>query len=182
MKRIHSNQTKFVAFGLGLLISGTAFLSGCGSSAKADQNANANQVAEKTIDITSAKAEKRAVSSFLEATGNLNADDSSEVASQVAGQVLSTPVDVGAYVSQGSVIIQLNTKDAQLRLDQAKASEQQALAALKQAQARLGLSEGGSFDPNNVPEVLAAYQNYQAMLIRSGMPKPMLKILRRKPV
>ncbi len=162
MKKIYSNQTKFLAFGLGLFLSGTVLLSGCGSGAKADQNAN--QVAEKSVEVTTAKADKRAVSTYLEATGSLIADDSSEVASQVAGQVLSTPVDVGAFVSQGSVIIQLNTRDAQLKLEQAKASEQQALAALKQAQARLGLSEGGKFDPESVPEVLAAYQNYQAML------------------
>ena len=137
-----------------------AVLSGCGTSTSAD--ANVNVVAEKSVAVTTAQAEIRPVGSFLQATGSLLADDSSEVASQVSGQVLSTPVDVGAFVNAGSVIVQLNTRDAELRLQQARAGEAQALAALNQAKARIGLSGGDKFDPNSVPEVLAAYQAFQA--------------------
>lgn len=146
----------------GLVLTAAVFLSGCGKSTSADPNSNANNPTDKTVEVATAKAETRPVGSFLQATGSLIADDSSDVSSQVAGQVFSTPIDVGAYVSQGAVIIQLNTRDAELRLQQAQAGKEQSLAALNQAKAKIGLGEGGKFDPNSVPEVLSAYQNYQA--------------------
>lgn len=136
-------------------------MSACG---KKDAAANSNSAEPKTVSISTAKAESRPIAGYLEATGNLSADDSSAVAPQVSGQVQNTLVDVGAFVKQGDALIQLNPRDFQLQLEQAKASELQALAGLKQAQARIGLTEGGTFDPNNVPEVLAAYQAYEASL------------------
>ncbi|HMV46126.1 MAG TPA: efflux RND transporter periplasmic adaptor subunit [Blastocatellia bacterium] len=56
--------------------------------------------------------------------------------------------------------MRLNDRDARLRLQQVQGSEQQALAALRQAEARLGLGPGGRFDPNQIPEVQAARQQY----------------------
>src|SRR5690606_25744813 len=148
------------AAALAITIAGAVILSGCGRSAATD--ANTNSAADKSVAITTAQAELRPVGRYLQATGSLMADDTSQVASQVSGRVLSTPVDVGAFVTAGSVIIQLNTRDAELRLQQARAGEAQALAALNQAKARIGLSGGEKFDPLSVPEVLAAYQNVQA--------------------
>lgn len=148
------------AAALAITIAGAVILSGCGTSAATD--ANTNTAADKSVAITTAQAELRPVGRYLQATGSLMADDTSQVASQVSGRVLSTPVDVGAFVTAGSVIIQLNTRDAELRLQQARAGEAQALAALNQAKARIGLSGGEKFDPLSVPEVLAAYQNVQA--------------------
>ena len=138
------------------------FTAACGGNAQADSKTEAP--ADKSVAVTTALAEIRPVGSYLQATGSLMADDSSAVASQVSGKVLSTPVDVGAFVQQGAVIVQLDTQDAQLRLQQAQAGEQQALAALNQAKAKIGMSGGDTFDPNTVPEVLQAYQNYQASI------------------
>ena len=154
---IRNNHQKFTM--AVALITSAAFLSACG---KTEVASNANQTVAKTVSVTTAKAETRPIAGYLEATGSISADDSSAVAPQVSGQVLTTPVDVGAFVRQGDVLVQLNPRDAQLRLDQARSGEMQALAGLKQAQARVGLSEGGTFDPNNVPEVLAAFQAYEA--------------------
>jgi len=68
-------------------------------------------------------------------------------------------------VQQGQIIAKFDDRDAQLRLDQAIAAEQQAEAALRQAQSRIGLGVGQTFDPSSVPEVLsakAAYESAQA--------------------
>lgn len=157
MKR--NNNPIFIG-GLAAILLAVSF-SACSNK---DSAANANSAEPKTASITTAKAETRPIAGYLEATGDLSADDSSSVAPQVAGQVQSTLVDVGAFVKQGDALIQLNPRNFQLQLEQAKASELQALAGLKQAQARIGLTEGGTFDPNNVPEVLAAYQAYEASL------------------
>jgi multidrug resistance efflux pump len=48
-----------------------------------------------------------------------------------------------------------------LKLDQARAQLQEATAALRQVQSRIGWNSGTS-DPNQVPEVAAARANYQS--------------------
>ena len=44
------------------------------------------------------------------------------VAPEAAGRVVETPVNVGDFVKQGQVLARLENRDAQLRLDQAKAA------------------------------------------------------------
>lgn len=137
---------------------------GCGrSESKADAKANAEvakggraEAEAPAISITTARAEAREVPSYVQATGSLVADETSDVASQVSGQVVSTPVGVGAFVRQGDVLLRLNARDAQLRLQQARAGVQEAVAGVRQAEARLGLRPGGNFESSAIPEVRAA--------------------------
>ena len=56
----------------------------------------------------------------------------------VAGRVPATPVNVGDFVQQGQIICELDHRDAQLRLDQARAQLDEAIAALRQTQSRIG--------------------------------------------
>ncbi|HYY42849.1 MAG TPA: efflux RND transporter periplasmic adaptor subunit, partial [Pyrinomonadaceae bacterium] len=86
----------------------------------------------------------------------MSAQETSDVAPQTSGQIVATPVSVGAFVRQGDVIARLNPRDAQLRYQQAQASVQQAIAGVRQAEARLGLRPGGNFDASTIPEVRAA--------------------------
>jgi multidrug efflux pump subunit AcrA (membrane-fusion protein) len=113
------------------------------------------------IAVTTATATAREVPSFIQATGSLIADESSDVAPQTSGQVVATPVGVGAFVRQGAVIARLNDRDARLRLQQAQAGVQQAIAGVRQAEARLGLRPGGNFDASSIPEVRAANANLE---------------------
>ena len=125
------------------------------------------------LAVTTTSVNTRELPKFIEATGSLIADEASDVSSQASGQVIATPVDVGAFVTQGTVIARLDDRDAQLKLQQARAAEQQAVAALRQAQARLGLGANGKFDVNAIPEVRAALDNVasaraQARLARAN--------------
>src|SRR5438105_3720439 len=86
------------------------------------------------IPVTTARAVTQEVPTTIQATGSLTATETSDVASQTSGQVVSTPVNVGAFVHKGDVIARLNEKDARLRLQQARANEQQATAAIRQAE------------------------------------------------
>ena len=108
------------------------------------------------VAVTTTKAVAREVPSFIQATGSLSANETSDVAPQTAGQVLATPVSVGAFVRQGDVLARLNDRDARLRLRQAQSGVQQAVAGVRQAEARLGLRPGGNFDASTIPEVRAA--------------------------
>lgn len=136
----------------------------CGRSAsKADAKENANGAAPTSnaaemppVAVITAKASAREVPSYIQTTGSLVAEETSDVASQASGQVVATPVGVGAFVRQGDVLARLNDRDARLRLQQAQAGVQQAIAGVRQAEARLGLRANGNFDASAIPEVRGA--------------------------
>jgi multidrug efflux pump subunit AcrA (membrane-fusion protein) len=161
---------------LGLLLAVTLFgVNSCGRSAsKADAKAGApseegaggrggaaNASEAPPVAVTTAKAEAREVPSYIQTTGSLVAEETSDVASQASGQVVATPVSVGAFVRQGDVIARLNDRDARLRLQQAQAGVQQAVAGVRQAEARLGLRPGGSFNASAIPEARVASSNLE---------------------
>ena len=56
----------------------------------------------------------------------------------------------------------MDHRDAQLRLDQARAQRDEATSALGQAQSRIGAANGAKFDPGAMPEVAAARANYES--------------------
>lgn len=147
------------AIGLAILL----FVTGCGnggSKANPSKAAPGKPADSTVIAVTTTKATAREVPSYIQATGSLMADETSDVSSQVSGQVVATPVNVGAFVRQGSVIARLNDRDARLRLQEAQAGVRQAVAAVRQAEARLGLGPGGNFVASTIPEVRAASATY----------------------
>ena len=116
----------------------------------------------KAVAIPVARAEVRAVPAEFDATGSFIAGESSDVAPLVAGRVVATPVNAGDFVRKGQVLCQLDSRDAQIRLDQVRAQVNEANAGLRQNQSRIGLTGEGAFDANKVPEVAAAKANYDS--------------------
>lgn len=132
---------------------------GCGSKESTVQANSPGAV--KPVAVSTAVAEQREIPSSFEVTGSFIADETSDIAPPVAGLVVATPVDVGARVAKGQVICELDHRDAQLKLDQAKAQLAEATASVRQVQSRIGWTSGG-FDPAKVPEVAGALANYQS--------------------
>ena len=139
-------------------------ISSCGdpgaTEALKDQAKPAAESTTPTVAVI--PAVERSVSSAVQVTGSFVARESSDVAPQAGGRVAETPVDVGAFVQVGQVIARMEDRDAQLRLQQAKASQQQFEASMRQAQSRIGLGAGEQFNPNSVPEVLSAKAAYDS--------------------
>src|SRR6476469_8096425 len=127
------------------------FLAGCSANHPA---AAAGPAGPKTVSVTTAQAVTRTVPAAFQETGTFVADETSDIAPLVAGRVIATPVNVGDFVKQGRVICELDHRDAQLRLDQAKAQLEQVTAALRQTQSRIGFSGEGTFDPVKLPEAV----------------------------
>jgi RND family efflux transporter MFP subunit len=157
---------KNVSFALlsGFLILAALAAAGCGSGERSGE-ANANtqtKTGPAAVRVTTAQAVSREVPAFIQSTGSLVAEEQSDIAPQVSGQIVATPVDVGAFVAQGDVIARLDDRDARLRLEQAQSNVQQAESAVRQAELRVGLNPGERFDPNTVPEVVAARRNTEA--------------------
>ena len=141
------------------------------SSSKAENanNSNANS-APAVVSVTMAQAVVRNIPTYFEATGTLASDAQTDVAPTVAGKIVQVNFDLGSYVEKGSVLVRLDERDAQIRLEQANAQVQQAQSSVNQAksqveqakanltqvQSQLGLQNGGTFEINQVAEVKTA--------------------------
>lgn len=155
---ISRNQLKVWSV-VALVLLLAAFTASC-SRSKANANAKAaaadpNATPEAVV-VTSAAAIRRDLPRFVEATGSLGADEQTDVAPNVGGRVSAVGVDLGSYVQKGAVLIRLDPADARLRLAQLEAQAQQALSAVRQAEARIGVRPGQAFDPTRVAEVRSA--------------------------
>jgi RND family efflux transporter MFP subunit len=141
------------------------FFVGCSGNKSTAGNradaANEASNAETPIAVTSAKVESRDVPAFIQATGSLIADETSDIAPKTAGKIVNVSANVGEFVGQGSVIARIDDKDARLRLTESQAGVTQAIAGVRQAEARLGLSQNGTFSAAAIPEVLAANAGYE---------------------
>jgi RND family efflux transporter MFP subunit len=142
-------------------------MAGCSNAKKDITVTEAASGPAKVLKVATVRAVTREVSSSVQTTGSFLAEESSDVAPPAAGRVIETPVDAGAFVKEGQILAKLEDRDAQLRLQAAVASEQQAEASLRQAESHIGLIQGGKFDANNVPEVLSAKASYDSAVAQA---------------
>lgn len=143
---------------------------GCGGSRTSSTQAGSAEPARSRVPaVVVVEAASRMVSASVQVTGSFVSKESSDVAPETAGRIVDTPVNVGDFVKQGEVIARLEDRDAQLRLEQALASDQQAEAAVRQAQSRIGLRQGQDFNADNVPEVLSAKAAYDSALAQGKL-------------
>ena len=139
-----------------LLVVAGVFVASCGGS-KANvrkEEPAANQPAP--VVVTTAAAIKRELPRFFEATGSLAGDQQTDVAPQTSGKVIAVGVDIGSPVRRGQMLVRLDDSELKLRVEQAVAQLNQAKAAVRQAEEKIGLRSGQAFDPNRVAEVAAA--------------------------
>lgn len=126
-------------------------ISAC-SSGKQEQAANANnreQISAQIIEVSTAQVVERNMRRSLEVVGSLEAQDDVTVSSQLSGNLDDITVDVGTVVRQGQVIARLDPRELRFRADQQE-------AALRQAEAKLGVRAGEKIDPQKQPDVRAA--------------------------
>ncbi len=97
----------------------------------------------RTVQVTEPFQEH--VPRTIEATGTLAAQDQVELAMKVPGRVAELLVDLGDTVVKGQPIARLDPTDLDLAV-------RQAVAALEQARARLGLPQTGTDDDVDVEE------------------------------
>jgi multidrug efflux pump subunit AcrA (membrane-fusion protein) len=152
-------------FRLLILVTALAFSLACsGSKAETDNRAQQTENTDAVVNIAVDKAISRDVPAFIQATGSLVADESSNIAPKTAGKVNNIYVNVGDFVGRGALVAKLDDNDARLRVAEAEANVKQAQAAVRQAEARLGLSPNATFNSSAIPEVRAANANYEQAL------------------
>jgi RND family efflux transporter MFP subunit len=108
--------------------------------------------ASAAVSVATAVAIERPLTRFIRVTGTLAAQEQADVAAEIQGRVVATPVERGTVVANGADLIRIAAAEAE-----AQAAEAEANAA--QLEERLGLAEGKTFDLDRVPEVANARAN-----------------------
>nr|MCU0228697.1 biotin/lipoyl-binding protein [Bryobacterales bacterium] len=120
------------SFWITILATCALWLTGC-----AKQQAQTAQEAPAVVVVEAARAQERTIARSIFVTGSLIADESVTVTSEVAGRVAKVHVDFGQNVRKGQLLIELDTRELELRLARTR-------GALSQALARLGLPPDAS--------------------------------------
>lgn len=94
------------------------------------------------------------ITRFIRATGSLMAEEQAEVAAEVAGRIITAPVERGSRVAAGAEILAIAPAEAEAQVKEAEANA-------GQIEARLGMTSGSAFDPAAVPEVQNARASYE---------------------
>jgi multidrug efflux pump subunit AcrA (membrane-fusion protein) len=138
---------------------GASFIA-CGRSNGQNNNPAAASPTAAVIEVSTSAAISRQLPRFFEATGSLAADVQTDVQPQTAGKIVAVGVDMGSAVKKGQMLVRLEAADYNLRVDQAVAQLDNAKAAVKQAEEKIGLQPGQQFVPERVADVSAARANY----------------------
>lgn len=160
---------KFIIFAVSAFLFALLTVNCGGSSANSNANSNAN-AAPAVVDTTTAQAIVQTVPTYFEATGNLTSDAQTDVAPTIGGKITEVNFDIGSYVQKGAPLVRLDSRDAQIKLEQAQAQVaqaqsnvaqsqsqvEQARANVRQVQSQLGLQDGAKFSINEVAEVKTA--------------------------
>jgi HlyD family secretion protein len=155
-------RRRSAGFVIPVLIS-ALFFAACGRSGRqaADNSNSTTKPEPDAISVTHAKSVSREIPTFIPATGTLIADETSDVAPKVSGKVVSVSANVGQFIRQGAVIARIDDRNARIALGQSKSKLNQAIAGVRQAEVKLGLSPNGRFDSSLIPEVRAAASSFE---------------------
>jgi RND family efflux transporter MFP subunit len=153
---LSKRNLQLAALVLVLVIAGI-FVSSCGGSranSRKEETPAANTPA--AVEVTTAAAIRRDLPRFFEATGSLAGDQQTDVAPQTSGKVAAVGVEIGSPVKRGQMLVKLDDAELGLKVEQAATQVEQAKAAVRQAEEKIGLKPNQTFDPNRVAEVAAA--------------------------
>lgn len=136
-----------------ILLAGACVFPACGTADPEAADAKAANVPAAAVAVSAVPALEQPITRFIRATGSLTAEEQADVAAEIAGRVVATPVERGTAVTEGSVLVRISPTEADAQVKEAEANA-------AQIEARLGLSAGGTFEVDKVPEVQTAKASY----------------------
>jgi len=118
----------------------------------------------QAVPVTLATVVEESIQRYIQVSGTLVAQERAEVAAEIAGRVVATPIERGSRVDAGSELIRISSAEVMAQAAEAEAN-------VAQIDARLGTTGNGEdFDVERVPEVAnarAAQQLAQTELARA---------------
>ncbi len=127
-------------------------------------------------EFQTAKVRQNVRNAAIRLIGNLIGDETSNIASNIAGIVEKVMVERGAMAEKGDILVQLDATDAKNKLAEGTASAEE-------LKVRLGLNDFSpkDYDPEKQPEVKAAkasltlseanYKRYSSLYLQNGVSK-----------
>lgn len=131
------------------LLTGAALAALLSAACSGEKTSAATPSEPAPVAVHAATVKTQPIDRFLRVTGSLSADEQAEVAAEIGGRVVGTPVERGTHVAAGAVLVRLSATEADASLREAQANA-------AQLEARLGLTTGQAFDAAHVPDVLNA--------------------------
>ena len=125
-----------------------------GACSSGDAKGKDQPAALAAVSVAPSAAVEQPMARFIRATGTLMAEEQADVAAETAGRVVSAPIERGTLVTAGAELVRLSSAETDAQLKEAEANA-------AQIEARLGLTSGGPFDVNAVPEVQNAKASYE---------------------
>lgn len=114
------------------------------------QAGEATPAEAEAIPVTLATAVEEPIDRFIQVSGTLVAQERAEVAAEIAGRVVATPIERGSPVNAGSELVRISSTEVMAQADEADAN-------VAQIEARLGMTaRDEGFDVEAVPEVANA--------------------------
>ncbi|AFE10874.1 efflux transporter RND family, MFP subunit [Corallococcus coralloides DSM 2259] len=141
---------------------------GCGGNDKAvvPQASAAQQVVQKPVGVRAVTPATQLEASVLKATGSVRSKQSATLSAQASGTLTRVSVDVGDTVKRGQVLAQLDTSNARIAVNQARASKSAADAALDGATAEVErarvLAQSGSLPRASLDKAEVGFRQAQA--------------------
>ena len=131
------------------LLTGAVFAALLSAACSGEHTSAASSSEPTPVAVRAATVQSQAIDRYLRVTGSISADEHAEVAAEIGGRVVGTPVERGSRVAAGAVLVRLSATEADASLREAQANA-------GQLEARLGLVAGQPFDASHVPDVLTA--------------------------
>jgi membrane fusion protein, multidrug efflux system len=124
-----------------LFVAAAAALAGCGNRSESAERAQAPAAPSPAVKVDTAAVEIRPMPRYLTLTGSVVADRQSEVAANVAGRILTAPIERGQAVRQVQVLAVVDARGAAF-----SASAAAAQSKVAEEQQRLAESDCGRAD------------------------------------
>ena len=126
---------------------------GCGADATGDDSTadkgGSSRASAAPIAVSVIQATEQPLVRHIQVSGTLTADEQAQVASEIAGRVVATPVERGSRIATGGMLARIAATEAEAQADEAQANA-------AQLEARLAITGGTPFVVDRVPEVASA--------------------------
>lgn len=147
------------------LLSSAVASSACGAANGKAKDGDA--AAPAAVSVAPVAAVEQPIPRFMRVTGTLMAEEQADVAAEIAGRVVATPIERGTAVAQGAELVRISPTETEAQMKEAEANA-------AQIEARLGLTANVPFDVNAVPEVQNAKASYELAQSEFGRIKSLL--------
>jgi RND family efflux transporter MFP subunit len=131
------------------------------------KTADSSNFRPDTIPVKVTQVQRKDFAQKLQATGTLDARQQATVRAKISGEIQHVYVDIGDHVHKGKLLMKIQPRDFELKVQQAKATLAHAKATLQNSKKEMkrmkGLYKAGSATEQNRDKAVTAYRQAKAV-------------------